>query len=498
MKKLIVAVAIFVVVLVALAVGGLYYMKSKLTSFPEFEIKAEKTSVHDDEIFSWIEQIVAFGPRKPATDGDDKTREFITAKFHEFGLTVEEPEPFDVETQRVSGWSFSLTDKKTGEEIEVPTYYIPFPAPTPAEGVEAELVYIGESEELDDIDMEGKIVVFDQLAKTQKYDTFKRTFFYHDPAGTFTDDYAQVHQEAKYGRIIHDKVVAKGAVGMVGLLSHLQWESDGFCPQMNRGVSKQIPGYWVSPKNSALVKEWLERDDVVGKMMMDSELGRSQSYNVWARLPGGSDEYYIVMGHHDAPFANAVQDASGTSVMLAVAKHFGQIERGRPLKRGIIFLAIGAHTLGRLGERAYVEQHRDDILPKSALVVSVEHIAKDLVPQDDLSFKVSDLPSPRLIMTADNENVNGIVKSSILHNDYRRSLLLPQWIVKQTTGRSRGISGEFYDAGAPTVGILPNPQYIFFKEDTPDAVARDQLVPTANLIISMLRAADELPLDELR
>jgi hypothetical protein len=498
MKKLIIAGAICLVALLAVTFGGLLYMKLELASFPEFEITAEKTSLSNDEIFGWIEQIVAFGPRKPAMAGDEKTREFITAKFHEFGLTVEEPEPIDVETQHVNGWSFSLKDKKTGEEIEIPTHYIPFPAPTPAQGIEAELVYIGEGEELDEIDMEGKIVVFDQAADLQEFATLKNTFFSHDPAGTIGDDHTQLHQRARHERIIHDKVVARGAIGMVGLLPHLQWESDGFCPQMNRGVSKRIPGYWVSPTNSKMVKEWLERDDVVGTMKMDSELGRSQSYNVWATLPGETDENYIVMGHYDAPFANAVQDASGTCVMLALAKHFSQVAQERPLKRGIIFLAIGAHTLGRLGEIAFVEEHRDDILPKSALVVSIEHIGKDFVPQDDLSFRVSDLPSPRLIMTASNDNLNGIVKSSILHNDYRRSVILPQWVIKQTTGKARGISGEFYEAGAPTVGILPNPQYIFFTEDTPDAVARDQLVPTADLVISMLRAADELPLDELK
>ena len=101
-------------------------------------------------------------------------------------------------------------------------------------------------------------------------------------------------------------------------------------------------------------------------------------------------------------------------------------------------------------------------------------------------------------MTSQNKNVNGIVKSCILHNDYRRSIIIPQWIVKQTTGKARGISGELYEAGAPVVGLLPNPPYIFFKEDTPETVARDQLAPTTDLVISILRTADTLPLEELQ
>ncbi len=498
MKKTVIIIAACLAALLALAVGGLFYLKHELTSFPEFEIAAEKTSLSDGEVFGWIERIVSFGPRKPASDADKKTRAFIASKFAEFGLDVAEPEPVAVETSIVRGWSLTLKDNNTGEQVEVPTFHIPFPARTPAGGIEAGLVYVGGGDGIDAIDLGGKIVVFDQKANTQSFSFIKKAFFFHDPGGSIPDDYSQVNREIRHEREIHDAAVAGGAVGMVGLLTGLPWESDGFCPQMNYGVSKKIPGYWVSPKNSEVVKEWIAREDVAGKMIMDSELGRSETQNVWATLPGKTDEYYIVMAHHDGPFANAVQDASGVAVMLALAKHFSQVAEERPLKRGIIFLAVGAHTLGRLGERAFVERHLDDILPKAALIVSIEHIGKEFVPRDDLSFRLSDLPSPRLLVTSDNENINGIVKSSILRNDYRRSVIMPQRVVKKLTGKARGISGEFYEAGAPTVGILPNPLYIFFKEDTLEAVARDQLVPTADLVVAMLRTADELSLDELR
>jgi hypothetical protein len=254
----------------------------------------------------------------------------------------------------------------------------------------------------------------------------------------------------------------------------------------------------VSPRNAEIVKEWLKREKVVGKMRMVSELGHSLTENIRATLPGELDEYYIVMCHHDAPFANAVQDASGVSVVLALAKHFSEIWGERPLKRGIVFLAVGGHTLGRLGEKIFVTYHKNDMLPKTALVISVEHIGREFLPQNDLSFSCSDEPSPRMFMTSQNENINGIVKSSIRHNGYRRSVIIPQWLVKQTTGKARGISGELYEAGTPVVGLLSNPPYIFFKEDTLDTVAKDQLVPTTNLVISILRTADTLAIEELR
>lgn len=498
MKKLIITLIIVLVLVLITAVAGLLHVRKQLKDFPSFEIKAEQTALGNDEIFGWIEQIVSFGPRKPAMEGDTKTRAFISEKFAEFGLKLAKAESVPVETSQVRDWSFSLKDPKTGEEIDVPTFHIPFPAPTPRDEVEAELVYVGEDSDLEDKDVRGKIVVFEQPAESQNWASFRKLFFFYDPADSIPEDYSPRNMETRRERGIHDKAVAGGAVGMVGLLSQLQWESDAFCPQMNHGVSKRIPGYWVSPRNAVVVKKWLERGPVLAKMKMDSELGYSITENIWAILPGETDEYYVVMCHHDAPFANAVQDASGVSVVLALAKHFSQIWQERPLKRGIIFLAVGGHTLGRLGESIFVKYHKNDILPKTALVVSIEHIGKEFVPREDLAFKCSDQPTPRMVMTSRNENINGIVKSCIIHNDYQRSVIIPQWLVKQTTGKARGISGELYEAGAPAVGLLPNPPYMFFKEDTLETVARDQLVPTTNLVISILRTADTLPLEEVR
>ena len=45
---------------------------------------------------------------------------------------------------------------------------------------------------------------------------------------------------------------------------------------------------------------------------------------------------------------------------------------------------------------------------------------------------------------------------------------------------------------------MSNPPYMFFPEDTIEAVATDQLVPTANLMATILRTADGYAMDDLR
>jgi len=523
----------FFILIVLLAVGGLFCVNRYLKSFPKISVAAEKTGVAEAEVFSWIEQIVAFGTRKPASEGDEKTRAFIESKFLEFGLQPADAEPIAVETAQISHWGLWLKDQETGEDIPVPAYPMPFSAPTPDGPVEALIEYVGdgsgddiliqpggpvealtesEGDEtgLDHVRVTGRIVVFEQQVEMHNWNLYKRLFFFYDPARGIPRGYETANLLDKTARAIHDSIAPRGAIALVGLLSELPWESATYCPQLNRGVRMEIPGLWVSRQNSATIRSLLNKRQQKSasasgtklrqgaKILVSGERGRSETFNIWAVLPGQVDEYYLVMAHHDAPFNNAVQDASGTAVMLALAKHFSMIREETPLRRGIIFLAVGAHTLGRLGEAAFAHNHRDGLLPKIALVVSVEHIAKEFSPQADLSFSVSDEPAVRMFFTAGSRKLSGIVQSSIRENDYRRSVIIPQWLVKANTGKARGISGELYEAGLPVVGLLSNSPYMFFQEDTPAAVASDQLVPTANTIISIIRAADTLPSSALR
>jgi hypothetical protein len=54
------------------------------------------------------------------------------------------------------------------------------------------------------------------------------------------------------------------------------------------------------------------------------------------------------------------------------------------------------------------------------------------------------------------------------------------------------------ECGIPAQKGMSNPPYMFFPEDTTEAVATDQLVPTANIIATILRTADDLSMEELK
>jgi hypothetical protein len=412
--------------LVLVVVAVLYFAVVRdLKSVPELRVEAEQTAQSSREILAWIAEITRLGPRNPGTAGGQKTREYLARQFRSFGLRVAELEPFAVETFAADEWEFLITDPTTGSSEAVPSFYIPFSAPTGEAGVSGELVYIGDGARAEGIDLVGKIAVFDQPGKPSPAPVLEKGVFVYDPGGTLADEPRILMQDAAFERVIYEKVSSRGAIGMVGLLGQMQWASDAFFPQMNDGLGKSIPGVWIRRTLVDRVRLLAKRGGVTGTLRMRSHLGRGTAHNLWAELPGQSDEYYVAMGHYDSPFSGAVQDASGVAIVLALAKHFSGVRERLPLQRGIIFLMVDAHIVGRVGEREFIRRHRDGILEKTALVISAEHIGKRLQPRQDLSFAVSDVPSMRLLLTSWSGAVPDIVKAAVSSTDYRRVMVIP-------------------------------------------------------------------------
>lgn len=493
--RLLKLIAIIFGSLILLTAIGIYYGLSKFKNFPEYEITVENINSDYRELTDHIEKIVSFGLRNPGTAGDKKTRDYILTKFSEYGLEAHDPDTFDMKIYHPKSWSLSLTNPANNTTLDVPTFYMPFTASTDSSGLTAPIIYIGDGKDLKDLDLTGKIAVYEMQFKPKGLKTYAKILYMYDPDKTLDSSSKVVRAKLEYETKMYEQLKAKGAVGMIGLLSGLQWDSDRYYPQMSFGLEKSIPGVWVKPSLCSQVRKWAEIKGTSAKLTMDSSITTGTSANVYAVLPGQIDEYYLIISQHDTYFDGAVQDASSLSVALALGKHFSSTKQ--PLKRGIVFLSV-AHTNGREGEKNFIMNHRNDILSKTALVIAIEHIGLELDPQPDLKFRVSDRPSFRMFFTALNGNVNGMVKSAIHKHDFKRSVIVPQWLVEKITGKSRGISAEFHEFGLPVIGFLSNPPYMFFPEDTMEAVATDQLVPTANLIASILKTAEKLSVEELR
>ena len=102
-----------------------------------------------------------------------------------------------------------------------------------------------------------------------------------------------------------------------------------------------------------------------------------QAALVWGTLPGTSDETIYVIAHRDGWFDAADDNGAGVASMIELAAHFARLPRSeRP--RTMIFVGTdGHHNSGEgsgVGLR-YLDEHRDELFSKTALMINSEHPA---------------------------------------------------------------------------------------------------------------------------
>jgi len=112
------------------------------------------------------------------------------------------------------------------------------------------------------------------------------------------------------------------------------------------------------------------------KIELKSELRKLVSQNVIGYIKGveQEDSLIVVCAHYDhlggmgqVFFPGANDNASGTALMLCLAKYFIK----KPLKKSIVFIAFGGEEAGLVGSRFFVEHPLFD-LKKTSFVINLD------------------------------------------------------------------------------------------------------------------------------
>jgi hypothetical protein len=120
------------------------------------------------------------------------------------------------------------------------------------------------------------------------------------------------------------------------------------------------------------IRGWLEDEDLEITLDAKVEPVRVQAYNVVGKLPGRdpdlAEEVIVIGAHYDhlglggpgslapdveEPHNGADDNASGTSALLGLARHFGTQPAQRPA-RTLVFVAFSAEEMGLLGSEHFV------------------------------------------------------------------------------------------------------------------------------------------------
>jgi hypothetical protein len=435
-----------------------------------------------DTIYRWIEQIVHQGIRRPGYHADAWTERFATSELRRLGLENVRLEPVPVTRWEPRQWSLQATPAG-GRTVTLDCFPCPYSAPT--RGLELELVAFDHARPGA---VQGKASLYDAAlvrvpptafvaAGSAPKDLSGRVY---DPDGSFDHGEHVLPHTVDRNRVM-DPSIAAGAAAFIGaLVDHPGDTCRYYVPYDGR--PRAIPGVWVRGSDGAWLHQQLVRGPVRVRLSVHSTAEPFTSHNVVGELPGTDDDIVIVGSHHDGPWASAVEDASGTSLVLAQAAFWARQPRPRRPHR-MVFVLHAGHMCGGAGLHAYVEAHRAE-LARAVLEVHLEHAAREYTERRGQLTSTGQCV-PRWFFTTRLPRLEAAVANAFAQEHLTRSMILAPDALGDHPPTD---GGGYHTEGVPIAQFLAAPSYLFDEADHLDKIDKENLTPLTRAAIRIIHS----------
>ncbi|KKI18426.1 hypothetical protein XM48_11070 [Leucobacter sp. Ag1] len=462
-----------------------------------------RMNLQTPEIFRTIEDLVAMAPRATGTPGGVRAAEYVAERFTAAGL--------DTETLEVDSYAWRSTAHELavgGQRFECSPILHSGLASHDWTGaaehrLDAPIVDIG-ADPVRKHDVRGRIVLFDLAFTMTTAHTLPLTRYLYDPdrlvrrrevlgsRNPYVTTLARVMREA----------MRAGAVGLIGVLRDYP-ESHRYHNEYYRRTLFALPGVWITRATGEELRRSLagarparaagSAGPATGRLVLDIRRERVVSRTVLGVLPGRTRDAVMVQSHHDSVSPGAVEDASGTAEVIALAEHFGARARaGEQRDKTLLFITFDTHFTGY---HAHMDFARRNVLAPDApwnivLNTTIEHVGLRAVRGSDGGFESVPETEPRGIFL----NVNPAFTRRIAqlvrrHRLVSTSLLGAAALEASANGIPTDASFTFV-AGVPTVSLVSGPLYLYDDADTIDRIDTDQLVPVARFFADVIDDAE--------
>ncbi|BDC49005.1 hypothetical protein F183_A13210 [Bryobacterales bacterium F-183] len=372
----------------------------------------------DDSVFKpivrpdvYLENIKALtadkmGGRGSGSENLDRAADFIAKRFESFGLHPK-MQPFVLTSRARLGsgnrLQFTVNGQTQSRKSSREFVALPFSGVGKAAGA---VVFAGYGitapeygyDDYAGVDVRGKIVLV-LRQEPQEYDDYSAF------EGRSYTAHSQLANKALNAR----QHGAKGVIFVTPMFS--RGSNDDRLEPFVRSAGPGDVGIPVIQMRAADTNAWFERAghslDDIGRdidrdlqprsfafpagvsvaMEVDIERRSREVRNVYAYLPGETDEYVIIGAHYDhlgsgeqfslgtpgVTHPGADDNASGTSGVIELARWFSQ--RPGRLKRGILFLTFAGEEIGLLGSSYYVN-HPALPLQKAVAMINLDMIGR--------------------------------------------------------------------------------------------------------------------------
>ncbi len=411
----------------------------------------------------WIEEVCAFGVRRPGSAAGRRVERWAADALRAAGVEDVRLDPIATPSWepgpgRLVAWPASDPDAV----LVVEGFPLPFTAASGGE--EADVVLL----DRDAPAVEGCIAV-DPVELTRLPTEWMRHIATpaHDP-GPALDGYEHLLPFGpKLGKEV-DVALDAGAVGYVGALVGMPWTTRAYYVPYD-AEHRGAPAVWIDRRDGTRLLDLLAAGPVRGRVEVEATSAPSTSHNVLGTLPGTSDEWVVIGSHHDAPWASAVEDGTGIALVLAQARAWAAVPaEERP--HNLLFLLNGGHMTGGAGIMAVLERERAR-LDHTVLAVHLEHAAAAVEVVDDRLVATAD-PEAIWWFTSRDPALEADVAAALADHGVERAWMLPPEVFgpfPPTDG------GPLHLAGVPLVDVLSAPVYLFDEADTLDLVHRPSL-----------------------
>jgi hypothetical protein len=403
--------------------------------------------------------------RITGTKYDKLTTELMADEFSKLGLEVTR-QPFTVkELWYPTHWEGSYAaGSKTGSLLTL--FPINETKPTPAAGVTAEAVWVGvgAAPDLLDRDLKGKAVLV--------YSTFVpggRSHSASDRAGLFNSD----------------TLVTKAGAAMI--INVMAVPGNGqFNPEGAPTGPDAVPTLTISKDEGFMLRDFLAAGQKVQIHVKLDIANRENvlSQNVYAVLPGASDEEVMVMAHTDAFFQGAMDNASGMATAIDIARHYAAIPQAqRP--RTMVFVSTPDHHHGETGRDLMIKTHD---WSKVAVVLNAEHTSQTLLYMYNADLMTSNAVSARRWFASGSPEFQQLVKKTL--RDFNVSVYK---VPEARAGGSLGAVSPY----APSFHIIDHVIY-HTSIDTPELVPAVGLGWSERAFLKIIDDTNKMTMGQIR
>jgi hypothetical protein len=468
---------------------------------PVSAVAEEPTALSPDNIMRTIRSLTEMAPRATGSPGGLAAAQYVADRYRSAGLS-------DVHFEEVTSYDWTPTDAGLSignDDIAaspVNHSFIPADAgpgrqTTGPNGLTAPVVDIGRGK-VDGVDVRGRIVLFDLTFLLPTAGLLPFAEFIHDPDDARFDPEKMLSSNPFVTTLEATVRAAQegGAVGFVGVLADY-FDSNRYHNEYYRRLAMSIPGMWVTRDEGIRVRDALARNDNRARIDLTVDRRAVTARTVVGMLPGRTNDTIMVQSHHDSIGTGAVEDASGTAEVVALADHYGLAAKhpGAPVReKSLMFVTFDTHFTGYQSHLAFMKKYLIDRETPWNIVANatIEHVGKFARTTDDGQLQTLDEPEPKGIFENLNLQLKFDMANMLQRNNVRSTSILNAVIPKQLGGIPTDASFVLL-AGVPIVSMIAGPLYMYDDADTLDKVDQTQLEPVAHFYRDILDRLDREP-----